>query len=149
MKKSILTLAIGALLFALPACNSNQPPAQAIKLTAGPDPSLDNKIVSVEGYASLPTMTGGGGSLLLVPDKTSQEGGLIVSVPHGNDNNQMVSLPAKYQNSDLKLKSDKGETLGYMDYIRVTGEYMYIHSNKMVTIEKVTKIEKATPAAGQ
>lgn len=143
MKKNLLPFAMLALAILFAGCG--QTPPVAINWNEAAKPELDKKIVTIEGYAHVPDMTSGAGAIQLQPRKESRAQGIKIAPKIGSGNNEMQALPSQYQNSDLKFKTDKGESCTYNDYIRVTGEYYYLSYEKSYLIKNITKIEKATP----
>ncbi len=139
MKRTILPFTIIAVILLITGCGETPP--VAIKWNEPAKPELDKKIVTLEGYAQLPYSVSTG-AIQLQPRKESGAEGVKVAPAIGSGNNQMLSLPNNFQNSDLKFKTDKGEACGYNDYIRVTGECSYSAYNNSYFIKNVTKIEK-------
>ncbi|MBL7779166.1 MAG: hypothetical protein JNK66_12855 [Chitinophagales bacterium] len=142
MKNQTTLFFVMAAFVLLSACNQ-APVAVPLSWNSLNDPKYDEQLVTLKGYAILPTITSGGGSIYLIPEKDSVNSGIRVNPKFGEENNQMKPLPANYTNADLQFKTDKGETGSYGDYIQVTGKYHIL--DKANYINEVTKIEKATP----
>ncbi|MFN8286706.1 MAG: hypothetical protein U0V74_08140 [Chitinophagales bacterium] len=143
MKRTLLPIAIIALALLFTGCG--QTPPVAINWAENAKPELDKKIVTIEGYAHVPDMINGSGAIQLQQRKGSRAHGIRVAPNIGSGNNQMQALPSQYQNADLKFKTDKGESCGFNDYVRITGECVYQSYEKSYFIKNITKIEKATP----
>ena len=108
----------------------------------------DGMRVTLEGYVTIGSMlyeSGTSTSFHLV-ERASQRGGdyVLISLGMGSGNNEMQSLPDDYQRSDLKLKDDKGNEVGWGDRVRITGIYNAPYSegsNGNIDLQSFEKIE--------
>jgi hypothetical protein len=122
MKKRNNIFLLMAALVLLSACGPKEK-GTPINWNTLPDQNLNGKIVTVEGYAHLPTLTSGGGAVYVQQSADLTSKGVRVNLPFGDGNNQMKSLPDQYQTTDLQFKSDKGEACVYDDFVRITGAF--------------------------
>jgi hypothetical protein len=141
MKKKSNIFWLIAIMILLSACGAKEKPTP-INWNTLPDQNLNGKIVSIEGFAHLPTLTSGGGSVFVQQTASDSSKGVRVNLPFGDGNNQMKALPDQYQTTDLQFKSDKGEACVYGDYVRITGTFGYDGIGKTYWINQVTLVEK-------
>jgi hypothetical protein len=123
-------------------------PPKAITFADARDTTdLDESRVTIEGYVKVGSSiyeSEYGVTIQLWERKNQVKGDYVgISLNTGSGNNEMKSLPDDYKTSDLTLKDDKGQAVGYGDKIRVTGIYSrpYGDGYGSVEVQTIEKIE--------
>ncbi|MEZ4226397.1 MAG: hypothetical protein R3B13_35960 [Polyangiaceae bacterium] len=135
----------------LVACKGPEPGETATLgdvCTAKFDPAADGtlKRVTVEGFLAIPE-----GMFLMCSDTCGLElraspgdkKGLRINLRIGGGKNRMEKLPKKYSDSDLKVNTSDGNTVGVGAKIRVTGGRLGSEADNTCQIYNVDLIQGA------
>ncbi|AKG20778.1 hypothetical protein [Calothrix sp. 336/3] len=147
MKRYSVFLLLASLIL-LPGCTSKPETPTQGKLTSFNtvcNQSNDGKRVAVEGFLTLPTLIERNSLILRL--RPSQElgrklSGRIIANPgesetpvigvssnFGTGVNQTSQVQKSYTHKDLKVKTNDGKTVGYLDRVRVSGTVYHTNSS--------------------
>lgn len=127
MKKYFVALLLTNLTL-LTACGEPEAPTvgQNISFDTACDRTNDGKRVAVEGFLTLPTQIKR--DILVLRLRQSPEiGGQVIGVSSqfGSGVNQAAPVPTVYKHRDLKVQTNDGQNVGYLDKVRVSGNLYF------------------------
>ena len=104
----------------------------------------DHKLVEIEGYVQLSVIsnfTEKGQTVNFYGRKNQMEGAdYYTTMPIGKGKNQMIQLPLKYKNSDVKMTDDEGKTVLANERVRLTGYIYKLGETSYMDVIKIHKV---------